>query len=629
LIERVVEQYHLDRMKLETLLDQEPNLSPAAEQVLRQRYYQREEGVVIEDANALFRRVASAVAQAEGQHQAQHQAQHPGQVSETADLFYKMMRSLVFLPNSPTLMNAGLPRGQLSACFVLPVEDSVPDIFKAVGWAAQIQSTGGGTGFSFSRLRPSGDTVTTTQGNASGPISFIDVFDAATHAIEQGGRRRGANMAILRVDHPDILEFITVKLDPQRWENFNVSVGITDEFMHAVRSGTHYALKNPRNQQAVKTLDARRVFTMIAQAACTSAEPGLVFLDRINAENPTPLLGTMESTNPCAELPLLPFESCNLGSINISKFVMDGAINFDLLRPVIHHAVRFLDNIIDINHYPLPEVEAITLGNRKIGLGIMGWADALIELNLSYASSAAEQLGQKLMRFFASEGHAASTNLATSRGSFPNFMQSRFREGAPLRHATVTAIAPTGTISLIADCSSGIEPLFGVAYQRRALEDADFKYLHPKFISLAQQGGWFSDALLKKVQQTGRVTHLRDVPEDVRRVFVTAADIAPEWHVRMQAAFQRSCDNAVSKTVNLPQHATPDDVAKILNLAYDLGCKGITVYRDQSRTEQVLSLGVESKRPSIPTKPCPECGHNLSQVNSDHFCTHCGFFGLQ
>ena len=583
--------------------------------VLRRRYLRKaDDGRPVETPAELLRRVAHAVAAAD----------EPGVEAQ----FLEAMERLEFLPNSPTLMNAGRELGQLSACFVLPVGDSMPEIFDAVKWAAMIQQTGGGTGFAFSRLRPAGDQVKSTQGVASGPVSFIEVFNSATDAIRQGGVRRGANMGILRVDHPDILEFIAAKADPTRLRNFNVSVAITDEFMRALAEGREYALTNPRSKRESRRLSAQRVWELIARMAWQSGEPGVIFLDRINAVNPTPALGAMESTNPCGELPLLPFESCNLASIDVGKVVEGTSFDWDRLRDRIRLGVRFLDDVIDANRYPLPEIEKITHGNRKIGLGVMGFADALIRIGVPYDSERAVAIAEELAAFLQREADAASVELAKQRGPFPNWKGSKWeREGRPpMRNATTTSIAPTGTISILAGCSGGIEPLYAIAFVRQVLDGARLPEVHPQFVAQARAEGWYSEALMERIAERGSVRGLDGVPEATQRRFATAYDVAPEWHIRMQAAFQRHVHNAVSKTINFPRSATVEDVQKAYELAWKLGCKGVTVYRDGSRDEQVLSFGGAEKG-SVDGAPCPECGTALPRAHQGAcvVCLECGY----
>jgi ribonucleoside-diphosphate reductase alpha chain len=542
--------------------------------------------------------------------------------------FYQAMARLEFVPNSPTLMNAGRENGQLAACFVLPVGDSMPEIFDAVKWAAMIQQTGGGTGFAFSRLRPSGDQVNSTQGVASGPVSFIEVFNTATDAIRQGGVRRGANMGILRVDHPDVLDFVSVKADPARLRNFNLSVAITDEFMRAVEEGRDYALYNPRGRLEVRRLDARKVWRLIAQLAWKSGEPGVIFIDRINAQNPTPQIGEMESTNPCGELPLLPFEACNLASIDVGKLVSGDGFDWERLRELVHLGVRFLDDVVEANAYPLPPIAKITRGNRKIGLGVMGFADALIQMGVPYDSERAVGVGGELMGFVERESRAASAELAKQRGPFANWEGSRWQKAGspPLRNATTTTIAPTGTISILAGCSGGIEPLYAVSFVRQVLDGERLIDVHRLFIERAKEEGWWSEALMAKVAERGSVRGLDGVPEAVQRTFVTAYDISPEWHIRMQAAFQAHSHNAVSKTINFPKSAAVEEVEKAYRLAYQLGCKGVTVYRDGSREEQVLSFGGEEKA-EVLESPCPECGAPmpLAKQGACSVCLECGY----
>lgn len=571
-------------------------LTKHAETILKERYLL--EGETPDD---MFRRAAKAVASADKLYGASDT-----QVEQTADCFYRMMSSLDFLPNSPTLMNAGTELGQLAACFVLPIDDSIEGIFDAVKHTAIIQKTGGGTGFSFSRLRPEGDPVQSTAKVASGPVSFMRVFHAATSAIKQGGRRRGANMAVLRVDHPDIEKFITVKNDPTELTTFNLSVAVTDDFMNAVKDDAFYNLVNPRTGEVVKQESSRRIFRLIAESAWRSGEPGLLFIDRIERANPTPELGAIEATNPCGEAPLLPFEACNLGSINLRNMVRNGKIDRVHLGNVVRNAIHFLDNVIDVNKYPLPEIRRATQGNRKIGLGVMGFADMLIELGIPYDSDDAVETARTIMRMIRTLAQATSAELAHRRGPFPNFSQSAYahkRNGsaAKLRNATTTTIAPTGTISLIAGCSSGIEPLFAVSWRRKALDNRELHCVHPAFIRMAQDRGFLNDSLLEEISHQTSVQHISAIPEDVRRLFRTAHDIDPEWHLRIQAAFQEYTDNAVSKTINLPASATIDDVEKLYLMAYELTCKGVTVYRDGSRQGQVLSAG-NTRSPSEPSQ---------------------------
>jgi ribonucleoside-diphosphate reductase alpha chain len=588
--------------------------------VLRARYLVRDNGVV-ETPDQLFQRVAEHVSAAE-----LAMGYRPAEVAAARHRFERMMSSLEFLPNSPTLMNAGRPLGQLAACFVVPVEDSTTGVFEAVRWAAEIQKTGGGTGFSFSRLRPAGDRVASTGGTASGPVSLMQVFDVATEAIKQGGTRRGANMGMLRVDHPDILEFIAVKLDPSRMRNFNLSVAVTDAFMAAVRAGEAYDLVNPRTGQATGSLDARRVLDAIANAAWACGDPGMVFIDRINDVHPTPGLGQIEATNPCGEQPLLPFESCTLGSIDVGRFIAGGELDWVRLHAAIHDAVRFLDDVIDANRYPLPEIERATKATRKIGLGIMGWADALAALGIAYDSAPALALADRVATVLERESLAASAALAERRGPFPAWCGSRWQTAghSALRNATTTTIAPTGTISIIAGCASGIEPLYALAYRRNVLDGAELTEINPRFRRIAAERGFATDELFAGIAVHGGVRGRGDVPPDVQRVFPTAHEIDVAAHVRMQAAFQRHVHAAVSKTINLRRDATPVDVKAAYQLAYELGCKGITVYRDGSREGQVLVTGARSA--VLAASPsCPECGSVLVVQSGCRLCRHCGW----
>ena len=567
------------------------HISDNARTVLERRYLKKQDGKVIETPEEMIERVADNLASVEATYAPERQ-------EEISEQFRRVMDALEFIPNSPTLMNAGRDLQQLAACFVLPVEDSMESIFQTLKDTALIQKSGGGTGFSFSRLRPKSDRVRSTGGVASGPISFLKCYNAATEAVKQGGTRRGANMGILRVDHPDILEFIQCKADNLEITNFNISVGITEDFMKAVEAGAEYPLINPRSNEVVESLNARDVFELIVDMAWKNGEPGIVFLDRINKANPTPNVGEIEATNPCGEQPLLPNESCNLGSLNLANFMVKTGDTWDMdwshLEDVITIAVRFLDNVVDANSYPVKAIETMTKGNRKIGLGVMGFADALIRKGLAYNSDEGVAFGRHVMEFIQTKAHEASQKLAAERGVFPNHPGSAWdAKGIALRNATVTTIAPTGTISIIAGASSGVEPLFALAFTRNVMDNDKLLEVNPLFEAIMQERGLYSEELMEEVAKRGSIQGMDAIPEDLQRVFVTAHDITPEWHIRMQAAFQDFTDNAVSKTVNFPASASKDDIKEVYQLAYELGCKGVTVYRSGSREGEVLTVGTK------------------------------------
>jgi len=579
--------------------------SEAALRVLRERYLVRHDGQVAETPEEMCWRVAVAIARAE-----ERFGRSAAAVGEVAAAFYDMMVEGQFLPNSPTLMNAGRENQlQYSACYVLPVGDSMPEIFDSVKAAAIIHQSGGGTGFAFSRLRPKNDIVRSTGGRASGPVSFLRVFNAATEAVKQGGTRRGANMGVLRVDHPDIMQFITCKEDLTQVTNFNISVAVTEKFMTAVRNKTSYDLIHPKTNEVVGQLDAQMVWDKMILGAWRTGEPGVFYIDEANRYNPVPHLGSYEATNPCGEQPLLPYDVCNLGSINVGLFVKNGDVDWERLRTAVQLCTHFLDNVIDANKYPLEEIDDLAKRIRRIGLGIMGWADLLVRLGVPYNSAEGVQLGRRLMQFVDEESKVASERLALTRGPFPEWERSiwgpdstcardaegnRIRPMRRLRNCNLTTVAPTGTISIIAGCSSGIEPLFAVAFMRNQA-GALMPDVNEDFVALARREGWYSDDLMQGIAESGHI-HFPEVPEKWQRVFVTAHDVTPEWHIRMQAAFQDFTDSAISKTCNFPHAATAEDVEQIYRLAFQLQCKGVTVYRDGSREMQVLSTGTTAKK---------------------------------
>ncbi len=635
--------------------------------VLGARYLLKDEnGKVIETPKQLFTRVAKAIAGAEKTFGAGEE-----QVQKYEHEFFEAMSSFKFMPNSPTLMNAGTKSGQLSACFVLPVGDSIPEIFDAIKYQAMVHKTGGGTGFAFSRLRPSNDFVRSTSGVASGPVSFMKIFDSATEEIKQGGKRRGANMGILKVDHPDILSFIVLKENEGTLRNFNISVGITDEFMQAVRTNRDYTLKNPRSGMPVGKLNAKAVWNLIVTMAWKTGDPGLVFLDRINASyaNPVPSRGPVEATNPCGEQPLYPFDSCNLGSINLAKMVKKTdhhyEIDWDELKRIVKLGARFLDNVIEANTYPLPQIDEVSRAIRRVGLGVMGWADLLIKLGIRYDSNEALMLAEQIMSFITQHARKTSEELAEERGQFPEFNNSIWARlgNKPLRNSTVTTIAPTGTISIIAGgCSQGIEPIFSVVYLRNVRDTigSNLIEVNNEFESYALEEGFYSEELMQKLANRVSIQDVEEVPERVRKLFETAYDISPEWHVKMQAAFQKYTDNGVSKTINFPSWATPQDIERAYTLAWDLNCKGITVYRDSSKSVQVLqAVKSESAQRSLdsiknmhnpaaqdpktvsvaavmagalgyslitaPEEKCPECGNTMIAGSGCFTCPKCAF----
>jgi ribonucleoside-diphosphate reductase alpha chain len=587
--------------ELNDLLNHKVKLEKNALTVLQKRYLKKDEkGNIIETPEDLFFRVASNIAKADTNYDKN------ADINVSVKEFYFAMANLDFLPNSPTLMNAGRHLQQLSACFVLPIEDSMDSIFETLKNTALIHKSGGGTGFSFSRLRPNKDVVKTTCGVSSGPVSFIHVFNSATEAIKQGGTRRGANMGMLRIDHPDILEFISCKDKNDSLNNFNISVAITKEFMDALESNTDYNLYNPRNGEISSVLSARAVFDKVVEQSWKNGEPGVVFIDTINDKNPTPKIGKIEATNPCGEQPLLPYESCNLGSINLGHFVTKKDVDWVKLEKIIKTTVHFLDNVIDMNNYPIEKIDEVTRSNRKIGLGVMGWADMLLSLGIAYGSQDSLNLAEKLMGFIQSKSHLFSQELATKRGAFINFKNSVYSDGKLMRNATTTTIAPTGTIGIIASASGGIEPIFALVYKRaQCLDNEEMYEINPYFEKTAKEKGFYSKGLMDKIAQKGSIQDFVEIPEDIRKIFITSHDISPESHVKMQAAFQKFIDNAVSKTVNFPNSATKEDVRKVYILSYKMGCKGVTVYRDGSREVQVLNIankkdGLQSTKEAKP-----------------------------
>ena len=616
------------------------HLTDNAKVVLNKRYFMKnKEGEPIEDWEKLISRVAGNIA---------------GDNTEKAEKYYNLLDSGKFLPNSPTLMNAGNDLQQLSACFVLPVEDSMESIFTSIKNAALIHKSGGGTGFSFSKLREANARVKTTNGVSSGPISFMKVFNAATDAVKQGGTRRGANMAILNVQHPQIRDFIKCKNDLTELTNFNISVGLTEDFMTAVSQNTDYELISPHTGEVQDNINAREIFSLIVEMAHKNGEPGIIFLDRINKHNPTPQIGEIESTNPCGEQPLLPNEACNLGSINLSAFYSDGEMNWDDLKEVTRSCVEFLDDVIDKSNFPLPEINDTVKSNRKIGLGVMGWADLLFKMKIPYSSEEATSLAAEIMEFIDYHSKVMSMELAEQKESFPNFTGSIYDMGSlerkaanldwntlikdiqkkGIRNATVTTIAPTGTISMIANTSSGIEPQFSLVFVKNVMDGEKLLYINPHFEKAVKDAGIYSKELMEKVSETGSVAHMDEIPEEIKRVFVTSHDITPEWHIKMQAAFQEYTDNAVSKTINFTRDAKVEDIKIAYELAYQLGCKGLTVYRDGSRDNQVLNVGktikeTEEDKPGIDPRTRPEitqgitqrvetgCGHLYITINRD------------
>ncbi len=648
-------------------------LSENAVKVLEKRYLKRDKnGIPTEKPADMFRRVASFIASGDLKFGASQ-----SYVDELTERFYKAITNCYFMPNSPTLMNAGRELGQLAACFVLPVEDSLEGIFETVKNTALIHKSGGGTGFSFSNLRAKNSVVRSTMGVSSGPVSFMEVFNAATEAVKQGGTRRGANMGILRVDHPDILEFINCKNDTSKLNNFNISVAITDKFMEAVKNNTEYELIAPHTGEVAGTLDANYVFNLIVDGAWRTGEPGIIFIDKMNADNPTPLVGQIESTNPCGEVPLLSYEACNLGSINLNRMVTeDGQVDWDLLAETTRTAIRFLDNVIAVNNYPLPQISEMVTNNRKIGLGVMGWADMLMKMNISYASSEGTKLAGQIIEFIDYVSKCESIELSKERGRFHNFTGSiydgkdflynkykgksagkisdeQWKELDELikihgiRNATTTCIAPTGTISMIASASGGVEPLFGLVFMRNVMDGTELLEVNPIFKEYAIKHGFYSDDVMRRISEEGTIAHIESIDETTKKIFATAHDVSPYWHVKMQAAFQLHTDNAVSKTVNFVESASREDIMETYVLAHENNLKGITVYRNNCRPIQPMNLTkkkeeakveevkvekVVEKTSSQPTGEikkmvCPECGNSIEMAEGCFICLNCGYSG--
>lgn len=658
------------------------NFSENAIKVLEKRYLKRDkDGNCTETPSDMFKRVAETIAKGD-----LNFGKSQEEVNQLSKRFYDAITHRFFMPNSPTLMNAGRELGQLAACFVLPVEDSLEGIFETIKNTALIHQSGGGTGFSFSRLRPKNSVVKSTMGVSSGPVSFMEVFNAATEAVKQGGTRRGANMGILRVDHPDIIEFINCKSDNDKLNNFNISVAITDKFMDAYLKGEDYDLVNPQNNEVVGRMCAKDVFDLIVDCAWRNGEPGVVFIDKMNADNPTPLIGAIESTNPCGEVPLLPYEACNLGSINLGLMMKEenGSMNvdWDLLEKTVRTAMLFLDNVIEVNKYPLPQISELVSNNRKIGLGVMGWADMLMKAGISYSSEEGTKLAGQVMEFIDYISKSESIELAKERGCFnnfkgsiydqPNYLFNKFKGKSAgkisddmwakldldiqkygLRNATTTCIAPTGTISMIAGASGGVEPLFGLVFSRLIMDGTEMLEVNPIFKDYMLSHNLYSDNLMAQIAKDGSLSHVEGVPNEIKRIFVTAHDVAPYWHVKMQAAFQLHVDNAVSKTVNFVESATREDIKEVYILAYKNNLKGITVYRNNSRQFQPMNLDTKKKEPKIEIKPieknlepkveenreeynptgeiktikCPECGNEIQMAEGCFICLNCGYSG--